>query len=53
MGFDPEQGYAFSTYAWRAIERAVWQTVARAERPEGVVINTQVRRAGKGSGSTI
>lgn len=35
MGFDPEQGYAFSTYAWRAIERAVWQAVARAERSEG------------------
>lgn len=35
MGFDPGRGYAFSTYAWRAIERAVWQAVARAERPEG------------------
>jgi RNA polymerase primary sigma factor len=35
MGFDPGLGLAFSTYAWRAIERAVWQTVARAERPEG------------------
>ena len=35
MGFDPGRGLAFSTYAWRAIERAVWQAVARAERPEG------------------
>ena len=35
MGFDPGRGLLFSTYAWRAIERAVWQTVARAERPEG------------------
>lgn len=35
MGFDPERGLAFSTYAWRAIERAVWQAVARAERSEG------------------
>ena len=35
LGFDPGRGYAFSTYAWRAIERAVWQAVARAERPEG------------------
>jgi RNA polymerase primary sigma factor len=35
MGFDPGRGLAFSSYAWRAIERAVWQTVARAERPEG------------------
>ena len=37
MGFDLGRGLAFSTYAWRAIERAVWQTVARAERPEGWV----------------
>ena len=35
MGFDHRRGVAFSTYAWRAIERAVWQAVARAERPEG------------------
>lgn len=35
MGFDPGRGYAFSTYGWRAIERAVWQAVARAERLEG------------------
>jgi RNA polymerase sigma factor (sigma-70 family) len=35
MGFDPARGLAFSTYAWRAIERAVWHAVARAERPEG------------------
>jgi RNA polymerase primary sigma factor len=35
MGFDSGRGLAFSTYAWRAIERAVWQTVTRAERSEG------------------
>ena len=35
MGFDPGRGYAFSTYGWPAIERAVWQAVARAERLEG------------------
>ena len=35
MGFDRGRGLAFSTYAWRAIERAVWQAVARAERLEG------------------
>jgi RNA polymerase primary sigma factor len=35
MGYDPGRGYSFSSYAWRAIERAVWQAVARAERPEG------------------
>ena len=35
LGFDPERGLAFSTYAWRAIERAVWGAVKRAERAEG------------------
>jgi RNA polymerase primary sigma factor len=35
MGFDRGRGLAFSTYAWRAIERAVWQAVAQAERLEG------------------
>lgn len=35
MGFEPERGLAFSTYAWRAIERAVWAAVRRAEREEG------------------
>lgn len=35
LGFDPGRGTAFSSYAWRAIERAVWGAVARAERQEG------------------
>ena len=35
LGFDPGRGLAFSTYAWRAIERAVWGAVKRAERAEG------------------
>lgn len=35
MGFDPNRGLAFSTYAWRAIERAVWGAVKRAERQTG------------------
>jgi DNA-directed RNA polymerase specialized sigma subunit len=35
LGFDPERGLAFSTYAWRAIERAVWGAIKRAERGEG------------------
>jgi RNA polymerase primary sigma factor len=35
LGFDPERGLAFSTYAWRAIERAVWGAIKRAERKEG------------------
>jgi RNA polymerase sigma factor (sigma-70 family) len=35
LGFDPRRGYAFSTYAWKAIERRIWQVVARANRPQG------------------
>lgn len=34
-GYEPERGTAFSTYAWAAIARRIWQVVARAERPEG------------------
>lgn len=35
LGFEPGRGLAFSTYAWRAIERAVWAAIKRAERQEG------------------
>ena len=30
-GYDPQRGYTFSTYAVPAIERAIWQAVARAQ----------------------
>jgi RNA polymerase primary sigma factor len=32
LGFDPDRGVAFSTYAGTAIERRLWQAVARARR---------------------
>jgi RNA polymerase sigma factor (sigma-70 family) len=32
LGFDPQRGVAFSTYAGRAIERRIWQVVAHARR---------------------
>jgi len=32
LGFDPGRGVAFSTYAGTAIERRIWQAVARARR---------------------
>ncbi|RPI25713.1 MAG: sigma-70 family RNA polymerase sigma factor [Chloroflexota bacterium] len=32
LGFDPGRGVAFSTYAGTAIERRIWQVVARARR---------------------
>ena len=32
MGYDPQRGVAFSTYAWYAIARRMWQTVEVAGR---------------------
>jgi RNA polymerase sigma factor (sigma-70 family) len=32
LGFDPERGYAFSTYAWTSIMHHVWREVKLAER---------------------
>ena len=34
LGYDPQRGVQFSTYAWRAIERALWAEVRRARRSE-------------------
>jgi len=34
-GFEGERGIAFSTYAWVAIERRLWQVVRQATRSEG------------------
>jgi len=34
LGFDPQRGIQFSTYAWRAIERALWAEVRQARRWE-------------------
>jgi len=35
LGFDPGRGYAFSSYAWKAICNQVWQAVKRSSKPEG------------------
>ena len=35
LHFDPHRGIAFSTYAGVAIERRIWQAVARSSRPQG------------------
>ena len=32
MGYEPYRGTAFSGYAWRAIERRMWQVVAKRQR---------------------
>jgi RNA polymerase sigma factor (sigma-70 family) len=32
MGYDPQRGYAFSTYAWPCIARQVWSSVEQAKR---------------------
>jgi RNA polymerase sigma factor (sigma-70 family) len=37
LGYEPERGYAFSTYAWRAIERRIWAVVGRWQRGGGSV----------------
>jgi RNA polymerase sigma factor (sigma-70 family) len=33
--YDPTRGIAFSTYAWRVIQRRIWRRVAREQRPQG------------------
>jgi RNA polymerase sigma factor (sigma-70 family) len=35
LGFDPERGHAFSTYAWTCIMHRVWREVKLAERAQG------------------
>ena len=32
LGFDPQRGLAFSTYAWPAIMRSIWRAVKRQQR---------------------
>jgi RNA polymerase sigma factor (sigma-70 family) len=34
LGYDPQKGFAFSTYAYPAIARRVWRAVKRAERAD-------------------
>ena len=33
LGYQPERGLAFSTYAWPSISRAIWRVVQEAEPP--------------------
>jgi RNA polymerase sigma factor (sigma-70 family) len=35
LGFDPQRGVAFSTYAGRAIRNRIWSAVERNKRPQG------------------
>ena len=37
LGFDPERGHAFSTYAWTSIMHQVWREVKLAERAHSQV----------------
>jgi len=39
LHYDPQRGIAFSTYAWRAIQRRIWCSVARAQRPQGYLVS--------------
>jgi RNA polymerase sigma factor (sigma-70 family) len=36
--YDPGRGIAFSTYAWRVIERRIWHSVAHEQRPQGYLL---------------
>jgi RNA polymerase sigma factor (sigma-70 family) len=36
--YDPGKGIAFSTYAWRIIQRRIWRRVAREQRPQGYLL---------------
>ncbi len=38
LGFDPQQGLAFSTYAWPAIMHHIWREVKLAERRQAQAI---------------
>mgnify|MGYP001046630101 CR=1 FL=1 len=38
MGFNPQRGLAFSTYAWPCITRAIWAAVKAADRPPPPVL---------------
>jgi RNA polymerase sigma factor (sigma-70 family) len=40
LGYDPQRGYAFSTYAYPAIVRHVWQAVKRADGAEQSAVVT-------------
>ena len=38
LGFDPQRGLAFSTYAWPCIARHIWVAVKAADRPPPLVL---------------
>ena len=38
LGFDPERGFAFSTYAWPAIKHHIWRAVKRAGGVDGAPV---------------
>jgi RNA polymerase sigma factor (sigma-70 family) len=40
LGYDPQRGYAFSSYAYPAIARHVWQAVKRADGAEQSAVAT-------------
>jgi RNA polymerase sigma factor (sigma-70 family) len=42
LGYDPQRGLAFSTYAWPCIAREVWSAVKGAQRPGPTVLCTLV-----------
>jgi RNA polymerase sigma factor (sigma-70 family) len=51
LGYDPERGLAFSTYAWKPIMHRIWREVKLAER--GYARGTQICPLGAASDSML
>ena len=51
LGYDPERGVAFSSYAWPSITRAIWDAVKVAERDHVHVSLGQIRLSAPHQGS--
>jgi len=45
LGYDPQRGYTFSTYAVPALERAIWRAVAQAQPHPQEVLTTHPPQA--------
>lgn len=51
LGYQPERGWAFSSYAWPSISRAVWRVVREAQRRP--VVGLGLRRPRRGSDPAV
>jgi RNA polymerase sigma factor (sigma-70 family) len=51
LGYQPERGWAFSSYAWPSISRAVWRVVREAQRRP--VVGLGLRQPRRGSDPAV